>query len=196
MKVMVERISRLLMENELKTEEEEIIQYGIFALIGNCISIIIAIGIGTHFKETICAIIAWILMFPLRKYAGGFHSKTTIGCLLTSFIMMFADFAICSKIISDDGIKIIFILIITAFIIIKYAPVDNCSKRLDADEIKQYRKKSIHFTIMDVTIGIIALALKCETLIRAVLVSTLYVSSSLIIGLISDFYRDKSGYMH
>ena len=92
--------------------------------------------------------------------------------------------------------KIIFILIITAFIIIKYAPVDNCSKRLDADEIKQYRKKSIHFTIMDVTIGIIALALKCETLIRAVLVSTLYVSSSLIIGLISDFYRDKSGYMH
>lgn len=185
MNVIINKLTNFLAETEMESETQRMImRYGIASMIGNITSIIITIIMGILFEDIICSVLVWFFMFLLRKNAGGFHAKTVSGCLITSVGMLFIFFLIFSKIMPINSYINISIIILMMIIVFAFAPVDNYQKRLDETEFEMYRKRSVIIGSIEAVIGMTAMLLKCDILVRAILISLSYVGASLIVGYI------------
>ena len=74
-------------------------------------------------------------------------------------------------------------------IVFAFAPVDNYQKRLDETEFEMYRKRSVIIGSIEAVIGMTAMLLKCDILVRAILISLSYVGASLIVGYILNIKK-------
>lgn len=74
-------------------QDEEIVTFGLDNLINliSCIGILICIG--SIFGSWKDGAFFFLLFFPLRKYAGGYHSDTKMKCVLSSVIILFSVFS-------------------------------------------------------------------------------------------------------
>lgn len=122
-------------------ENAEIVQYGLEVLAGNLSGALITLGIGYCFGSILSGIILWTLIFPLRKYAGGYHAKTRGRCYLISAGMLILAFALLYLPDYQPEIYPIVALISGIYIFVN-APVDNENKVLDTVEQKMYRKRA------------------------------------------------------
>lgn len=84
----------LLNDNVILEDETNIITYGLENLIGNIVGILVTLVMGAFFHHILDSFMVWLLAFPLRKYAGGFHAKTRGRCLITSITMILISFVI------------------------------------------------------------------------------------------------------
>ena len=57
-------------------EDAEIVRYGLEALADNVLAFLLTTLIGFFYGSLLSGIALWMLTFPLRKYAGGYHAKT------------------------------------------------------------------------------------------------------------------------
>ena len=61
-------------EGIITDEEKEIVQFGLESMGGNLLGFTMTFVIGFFFRQIGCAMLVWLLLFPLRKNAGGFHA--------------------------------------------------------------------------------------------------------------------------
>lgn len=82
-----------------------------------------------------------LLIFPLRKNAGGYHAETKSRCLLYSSAILFVS-VICF--VQVEWLDLGYILVAGFFfaIIFLLAPVENDNKRLELVEYRVYRKRA------------------------------------------------------
>ncbi|MBD5544813.1 MAG: accessory gene regulator B family protein [Lachnospiraceae bacterium] len=143
----MERISRnltnwLIFQKVIIEEEREVYEYGIFQMIMNALDTIsiLVLAFLLHEAAAACCYMAAFVM--LRKYAGGFHAKSVLGCYtltVTSSITML----LIIKFISIPETMLITLWAITGLIIFLFAPVQNRNKILDEVECIVYRKRAI-----------------------------------------------------
>ena len=67
---------KLLRDGGISTEEVEIVEYGLENLGSSLIGMSITLIIGYCFDFLLGSFLLWLLIFPLRKNAGGFHAET------------------------------------------------------------------------------------------------------------------------
>lgn len=93
--------------------------------------------------KNVLAICCYIVCFcMLRKYAGGYHAKSVIGCYLMtvgSAIIMLLTIRFCRLPIA----VIIAVWLVSGIIVFLFAPVQNRNKRLDELEQLVYRRRAI-----------------------------------------------------
>ena len=113
---------------DIDDERAEVIKYGLQLLFGEVPKIFImaaiAWGLGI-FKWTI---VAFILMLPYRMYAGGFHLKTHIGCIIGTSIMYTGNAFVSQYLTIPLMYKIIISILLWIFAVIMirmYAPADT-----------------------------------------------------------------------
>lgn len=69
----ITHIADYLCENKIiATEEKEIVRYGLDALTETLLGLLVTVLVGSVFVNALSGLMLWLLVFPLRKYAGGY----------------------------------------------------------------------------------------------------------------------------
>jgi accessory gene regulator B len=140
-------------ELKLDNDNEEIIAYGMFALIHMVLSVVLIIIFGLIFRVTIEAIIVCFAGTILRKYSGGAHASSpgkcaaigTIICIGQALLFLF----LIGPVITP-GLLIylgIGIFTLSYYFIYKLAPVDSPAKPIRTKEKKARMKKGSIFVL-------------------------------------------------
>lgn len=72
----------LIKQQVIQRDDMEIYQYGLFHMIMNLADIISIILISLYFGKIELAVIYLVFFCVLKKYAGGYHAKTIVGCYI------------------------------------------------------------------------------------------------------------------
>lgn len=136
-------ISRLIQYQIIEEDNKEIYMYGLECYILKIIHIGIFLSIGLltdTFLNTIIFLIAYSL---LRTYAGGYHANSLRKCFLFSIIISIT-VVLTSYFLARIEVPNIYnisLLIISLFVVGKFAPADTEKKRHDLLEKKVYKRK-------------------------------------------------------
>ena len=186
-------IADYLCENDIiTTEDKEIVQYGLEAFVETLLGLLVTGLVGSIFTSPLNGLVLWLLVFPLRKYAGGYHAKTRSRCFLISVGMMLCAYVVFTTWELPMTVYIS-VTVITFGAIYCMAPVDTPNKLLNVLEQGVYRK---HARIVLVTEGIVfisACVWRYEALYAAVTMSYFIVAVSLVAGKVTLTDVDRKG---
>jgi len=160
--VFIDNISKTVSQKMLDAsiisiEDKDVYYYGLQLIVSTIIKGMGLMIMALLFDKAIEALIFIAAFGILRINAGGFHLDTYFKCFIVTSASMMLCIWLGSVIpLSLVPYIIISTLAITALIIIRYAPVDNPNRPLNANEHKKFRIRSI-YTIMIMAIIIIAL---------------------------------------
>ena len=168
-------------EGIITDEEKEIVQFGLESMGGNLLGFTMTLVIGVFFHQIGCALLVWLLLFPLRKNAGGFHASTRIRCFFLSASMMFLAFAIYS-ISNSSNVFYGLSVLVTGCIIWMLVPVDNPSKKLDEVEHKIYRIRSRKILALEGIFFLAAVWFEWKIVVRSTAMTFFLVGMSLVTG--------------
>lgn len=180
----------LLRDGVISSEEVEIVEYGLENLGSSLLGMSITLIIGCCFDFLLGSILLWLLIFPLRKNAGGFHAETKGRCLLFSSIMLFVAI-ICFWQIRWSEIG--YILIATFFFIVIFlmAPVENDNKYLEHVEYRVYRKRTRIILLFEGMLLVLASAFNWKELVVVITIVFFIVGISLLAGKIKMLMDKK-----
>jgi accessory gene regulator B len=148
----MERISKkltnwLIAKNVITTEQEEVYEYGVFQMLTNMLDTISMLVVAVFFQK-ILAVCCYILCFSmLRKYAGGYHAKSVMGCYIMTVGSTFLMLTVISFYRMPMAV-IIAVWLISGIIVLLFAPVQNRNKKLDEVEHLVYRRRTIIIWIL------------------------------------------------
>lgn len=147
--MLIEELVKLLSLEEVNDEEElEIIRYGLQHLFYNIVGIGTIILFGGAFGMLVEAFIMTLSVFPLRKYAGGFHANSPRSCYMFSCAIVLLGFVIAKK--SFLYISALIVLsICSVLIIFFFAPIDCKNRRLDNLEKIEYEIRTKQILCME-----------------------------------------------
>lgn len=133
-------INSIKQQNNISDKDVEIYEFGLHLLILKLFHISCILFIGYVGREFFKVILFLLLYSTFRKYAGGYHSQTHIGCLGISIISTIC-FIVFLKITLPEFVYRC-MWVISAGIIWILAPQDTENRRLNNSEIRYFRKKS------------------------------------------------------
>lgn len=134
----------------IQSENRKICEYGVRQLFTILLNIISDVFIGILFGMVSESIIFLIAYMSLRRFAGGFHSRTPILCYVYSMIIIAGNLWIVKVWLSDKIIISIFLLLIGSALIFLLSPVEDMNKPLDMLEYKVYQKKCFLILIIEI----------------------------------------------
>lgn len=177
-------------EGIISDEERDIVQYGLESMGGNLLGVAMTILIGIGFRRIGDALLLCLTLFPLRKYAGGFHADTKARCLLISAVMLGISFTLFTAL---DHTKVFWWIcaVISGCVVWILAPTDNPSKKLDVIEHKVYRMRSRVIWGVESVVLVLALRMEWKSVIRSVCMTFFIVSMSLLMGRLKNVLLSK-----
>lgn len=166
---------------EIDDDRADVIKYGLQLLFGEIPKIFIMAGIAMALGIFKWTIVAFILMLPYRMYAGGFHLKTHIGCIIGTSITYTGNAFVSQHFSLPITYKIIIAIclwIFSAIMIHLYAPADTedvpvISKK---ERTKRKRVSYVIMTVMLVAGCLVKIDIISNILILGVLIETLSIT--------------------
>lgn len=153
---MIEKIETIIIRNlvcyNLVNEDEiEIYKFGIECFVLKVIHYftycIIALFCGCLY-EFVFFIISYI---ALRKYAGGIHANTRIGCLVISNFILSGVLILGHKI--EKSVLLYILSVLSFLVIVLFAPVDNPNRILSNAERKRFKKIAILVCLLELVVS-------------------------------------------
>lgn len=137
-KYLSDNITDFFYSNKIIEEEDrEIYVYGLQLIISTIIGITLILVLGLIINKLFYSIIFLISFIPIRMYSGGYHASSYVKCNLTLISLYLVTMSAVIYTPSVYVIKISTIMvIITIYIVLKYAPVDNENKKLTENRKK------------------------------------------------------------
>lgn len=176
------KVAEMLLRDEvISLEEVEIVKYGLENLGSSLLGVAVTLIIGFCTDFLWGSFGLWILIFPLRKNAGGFHAQTKCGCLFFSSAMLFLSI-ICFAQTSWPMIGYILITLFFFMVIFLMAPVENGNKHLDKDEHRIYRKRTRLILLSESVLFLVAAAVGWKEVVVVITIDFLIVGVSLVAG--------------
>ncbi|MCM1237090.1 MAG: accessory gene regulator B family protein [Ruminococcus flavefaciens] len=185
---MSERLARivtdfLVREKAVQPEEAEIYDYGFNALFfdaGQTV-LFLLIGICVHcFWQTVLFLTVFA---SLRKYAGGFHAETRIGCTCMSCTFLGIVLVVTSRgsIFFEGWFTYFLCSVFYGMCFYTYAPVEHQNKPLTKQQKNSYRRQGAWLSVVWLVIAVIARVYQSQ--IGDCIVSTMaIVAISIIMG--------------
>lgn len=135
----------LLRQEIIKNEEKDIYVYGTELIISSIINLFICLIISILFKDFINSLIFFISFSSLRRFTGGFHSKSFLRCNIIFAIIVVTTLLLntYSGYIIDYVIVNVILIIFSLLSIVRFSPVYNDNKKLSEYERKLYLIKSV-----------------------------------------------------
>ncbi len=129
-------------KNIVKSEDRDIITYGLESSLKQLINVLTTVVLGAFFNLIIESIVFLICFSLIRTYAGGYHCKKALNCyFFSSGIIIFVLLLI--KFTPNEFTVIIslILLFISIPVLLKFAPVEALEKPLDDEEKSHFREK-------------------------------------------------------
>lgn len=171
--------------NVIKSEDEEVYEYGLQLLLSTVfngiIALILAIISGTVL-QCICYLAAFVL---LRKSAGGFHAKTHLGCccILAIVLSLFITFI---KFVPNEvyGIVAAIAVAFSVVIILMFAPLEHENKPISYKDKSRLRKISIIYLVLFALLVFALFIAKLKMIMICVALGMFTASSSMLVAVI------------
>lgn len=170
---LAEKTIQILESLNIISKNRAIYKFRIEILISIIIEILLIMIIGSVLDCFFEAVIYNVIFLVLRRYTGGYHCTTHLGCIST-FIAFFGLYIIIREYFNLSTVILCIIILIIEGIIVYLSPVQSNNIILNELEQKKYHLLSI---ILSTIIGIICLVLK---LLNIPLYAILIYSFSLI----------------
>lgn len=148
----IEKMITLLNQNGVINESEiELYYFGFNRLFLFCINITTTIAIGIACNMVWQSILFSLSYIPLRRYAGGYHAKSSKQCFWWSVLLILISLQLIRNIHELHGV-VIFLALLSVFIIFKKAPVESENKPLRNAEKNAFKKKTRRILISEIVI--------------------------------------------
>lgn len=162
-------------EGGIKTDDAEIYRYGFDVFIYSFMQLMLLLAIGAAVHRISATIIYLASALSLRRYTGGFHARTRLGCTCIACLLLGA------VLFATSFCRGIFIYPVTypvcaAFYLIcfaLYVPVEHENKPLSDKQKRTYKRWAFFISIFWLTIAVIAKYLRAD--IGDVIISALVV---------------------
>ena len=163
-------------------EEIEIVRYGLQHLFYNVLGMGTILLSGSAFGMFIEAVVMALSIFPLRKYAGGFHADSPRRCYMLSSAIVLLGFVIAKT--SFPYVSAYTALsICAAFIILIFAPVECKNKRLDDLEKVEYKRKTRQIMCVEAAVVCTSYIIQSKEIIMGIVMSWWIVAIAVIVVL-------------
>ena len=171
----------LLRDGIISPDDVEIVEYGLENLGSSLLGMLITLVIGYCFDFLSGSFLLWLLIFPLRKNAGGFHAKTKVRCLLFSSAILLVSI-ICFVQLGCSELVYSLVFFLSFFVIFVMAPVENDNKLLDQTEYRIYRKRTRLVLLLEGILFMLASFLGWKELMVVLTIVFFIVGISLLAG--------------
>lgn len=179
---------KLLTDGIISVEETEVVEYGLESIGSSLLGLLVTLTIGACFDFAWGSLLLWILIFPLRKNAGGFHAETKVRCLLFSAGALIISI-ICLQQIKWTETGYILVTVISAAVIWIMAPVENGNKRLDSVECRVYRQRTRKILLLEMLLFVLSLIFGWEDLMIVITMAFFIVCVVLLTGKVKMLRR-------
>ncbi len=172
---------KLLDDKIIPSDEAAIVKYGLESLSSNVLGFAAMLLIGGVFGFFAESFVLWILVFPLRKNAGGFHANSRGTCFLISIAILMSVFVLLAYVKLSKAVCLLLTVLFLG-IIFFMAPVGSQNKILDGLEQKVYRKRTRAVLALEGAVFMAAFTLGLETLSCLIMTGFAIVGFSLVAG--------------
>jgi accessory gene regulator B len=174
---------KLIEDGIVSVDEREVIRYGLENLGSTLLGFFLTFLVGFGYGSVFTGVTLWLLLFPLRKHAGGYHAKTKKGCFFTSTVMLIAVFSVLYVHNWSCGT---YGVIVTCFgyFIFWIAPLSNPNKNLDLTEKKVYRARTRMILLLECALFFLAYLLSWRAMIVVIAMCFVTMGTSLVMGLV------------
>ena len=141
-------------------EMRELYEYAIYVLLSGIFHLISVVVLGLCFNMILESLVFYCSFILIRKFAGGYHAKTSTRCYIFSVITSFVVLCLIKLIGYSNSINyyiFVTIEILCVVFIIITSPLDNENKPLNAKEKKIFKILSV---VMSLLMFVISLLLK------------------------------------
>lgn len=150
--------SWLVQQDAIKPDDRELYEYAIYSFLISIIPLaifLIASGIIGMLTEGLLIIFPFMI---IRKFSGGYHAKHAHTCLFISVGLL----GICLYVVTHVIYNWIFhiLMLISGVSIIINSPIDSENKKLEEDEINQYRRTTCLLVIITMILYSVLVILK------------------------------------
>lgn len=179
---------------EVDDERAEVINYGLQNVIGELPKIVIVIVVGFLLRIGNLTLLNILILGAYRSFAGGFHAKSHIACIISTTLMFCAPPLLSKLFVLDNIVKYLVILAIWIFgmIMIKlYAPADT--ENVPILRKKERRQKQILSYIV-LTIELVIAAIINNSVISNMIIISMFLETLTITRLAYKIMDNKYGY--
>lgn len=141
---LTQRLIRFAISNDIITDEDrELCEYSYGMMFARLFSFATLLLIGLLFGSVLGALIFHFTFFPVRIYAGGFHSRGYTGCYLAS-VAAFVSINCVYKLAEGIWVTPMCVLgsVLSGIIIFCMSPIADPNKPIDEHETKKYQEKA------------------------------------------------------
>ena len=144
------RMASFFVRNEvIKSEDEEVYEYGLQLLLSTVFNGIIALVLAV-ISGTVWQCVCYLAFFILiRKSAGGFHAKTHLGCCCV-LVVVLSLFILFIKFVPANiyAAITVFAVAFSVIVILVCAPLEHENKPISDKDKKRLRKNSIIYAFL------------------------------------------------
>lgn len=198
---MIERFCKFLTKKirqsmpDINDERAEVINYGLQLVIGEIPKTFVMLLIAYVLGILKLSIIAFLVIAPYRSFAGGFHLKTHIGCIVGTTLFYCGNVILSKTIMLDAAlIKPIVVLVVwifSIFMIKLYAPADTENVPIISKKDRKLKKVMSYIT-MTITL-IVSLFIK-DSILSNILIFGVLIETICITRFIYTITKNKYGY--
>lgn len=168
-------------DNAITSDEKEIVLFGLENLIGNLLGLVITLIVGYCFGDIFAGLGLWLLVFPLRRNAGGYHADTRAKCMVVSTAAEIITFGLLYIPNWSYEVYAVIALLLSGIIFI-LAPVGNQNKPLDQIEYRVYCRRTRFILVAEGILFVLGFLLLRKLLCILVTMSFFIVGTALVIG--------------
>lgn len=179
---LIEKITKKSIDEKMYNESDKAIyQYGYQALLDMFLNIVASLIVSCVFRDFVTVLSFLAFYIPLRVFAGGFHAKTSVGCMIMSAVVLMLA---CGVIKFIEQINIGYVIVMLHMICLLFlmftVPVESTGRPLDAMEIKGIRKKARLIVVLEYVIAMALLWFGYERVYVVLFMVHLIMSVSLL----------------
>ena len=147
----------LVQQNAIKPDDRELYEYAMYSFLVSVMPLVIflvASGVIGMLTEGLLIVIPFMVT---RKFSGGYHAGHAYTCMMISVGLLASSFYV---VIHAECNWIVHILAaISGLSVVINSPIDSENKRLEEDEMNQYRRTTCLLVIITIILYSVLIAL-------------------------------------
>lgn len=146
-KLISSKAARVLCNDEKDTDNYELYEYALYIILSSLFHIATIIALGLFFNLLVESLMFYFSFIVIRKFAGGYHAKTSVRCYVFSVISTVFILVVMKIILVVDSLLIMYGLLlldlICVILICMLSPIDTDNNPLNNREKKVYKTISV-----------------------------------------------------
>ncbi len=177
-------VDHQIRKNRIDPSEAEVYQYGYRLLIEKICALLLTFVIAVLFHAWLEIIIFCIAFIPVRTFAGGYHAKHSLCCMVLSAGVLIFNILFGRWFLTTGFVSYALLLEAILFPAIAWmAPVENSNRRISESERRYFKRVVLVLYGVEILAGLALLLWERTDLATWIVLAHISVAGSLVVGM-------------